>query len=79
MAWFAVVTPQGEPWSHRGRLLIHDNRAELEFLIPNKTVVQLSGFTPEEVAERYGRPVMRYRDHPDMAAVRWPLQKDDFL
>jgi hypothetical protein len=80
MTWFAVIGPKsGELLTHRGQLLIHDDRAELEFLIPNQRVVPVGGRTPEEVSSRYDRPVLRWRDHPDMAAVRWPLQRRDFL
>ena len=79
MSWYAVVTPAGEPWSYRGALLVHDDQAELEFLIPGHRVVRLNGFTEDEVSHRYGRPVMRWRDHPDMAAVQWPLNRKDFL
>lgn len=80
MTWFAVKgRTSGELLSLRGALLIHENRAELEFLIPGFRVVAITGGTPEEIAQHYGRPVMRWIEHPQLAAVRWPLRKDDFV
>jgi hypothetical protein len=77
---YAVVTHGGrEPFSWGGRVLVHGDRAELEWLIPTHPVVELKGSTPEEVAERLGRPVMLWADHPDMAGIRWPLRRKDFL
>ncbi len=80
MTWFAVEgTATRELLSYRGSLLVHEDRAELEYLIPGFRVVAVSGGTPEEIAARYGRPVMQWREHPDMAAVRWPIDRRDFL
>ncbi len=77
-AWWVAVSSTGEPYSLGGALLVHDDRAELEFLIPDRRTQSVSGRCPEEVAARLGRPVMRLRDHPDMADVRWPLNREDF-
>lgn len=76
---FAMVgSVTGEILSYAGRMVLHDNRAELEWLCPGVRVVELPGRSPEEVAHRYGRPAMLLRDHPDMAPVRWPLDRRDF-
>ena len=64
--------------THRYRIILHPNRRELEWLIPNCSVVELTGNSAEEVASTYGCKTMMLRDHPDMASVRWPLQKSDF-
>jgi hypothetical protein len=68
----------GEPFSYRGRVLLHDGPlAEVEYLIAGPRYVQLPG-TAQEVAERLGRPVMMIRDHPAFASIRWPIRKGDF-
>jgi hypothetical protein len=69
----------GEPLSYKGRILLHHDRRELEYLFPGQPVMMLNGFTPEAVAHEYGRPVMRLRDHPDMAAVECPLDPRRFV
>lgn len=74
-----VGTSSHELLSWRGRMVLHENRAEMEYLFPLTQVVRLNGDSLEEVAHRYGRPVMRLRDHPDMAAVEWPLDRRKFL
>ncbi len=80
MTWFAVKgRTSGELLSLKGALLVHPDRAELEFLIPGFRVVAVTGGTPEEISQHYGRPVMRWVEHPQMAAVTWPLNRRDFL
>lgn len=73
-----IGTATGEILSYRGRMVLHDNPAELDWLLPGTRVVELRGTTPAEVGVRYGRPAMLLRDHPDMASVRWPLDRKDF-
>jgi nucleoside phosphorylase len=76
---FAMIgSVTGEILSYRGRMVLHDNRAELEWLFPGVRVAELPGNTVEQVAHRYGRPAMLLRHHPDMAPVRWPLDRRDF-
>ncbi len=53
-----------------GRIIAHTDRAELEFLCPGTSVKALGG-TP------WGE-VLMIRDHPDMAAVTWPLDRRRF-
>lgn len=55
--------------SHQGKVILHDDRGEMEFLFPAETVIGVIAW-PE--------PFMLLRDHPDMAPVRWPLRKEDF-
>lgn len=81
MTWYATAfrVPDAELLSLDGRVLIHDSKPELEWLLKDSVrVVELHGATPEEVASRIGRPVMLWRDHPGMAPVRWPLNRRDF-
>ncbi len=68
----------GELYSLGGRVLVHDTAGDLEWLIPGLQTVKLPGSTPEEVASAIGRPTMPWRDHPDMAGIRWPLDRRDF-
>lgn len=72
MTLFALVGPVSkELLSFNGQVLVHDNKAELEWLIPGVKVIQLP-------KADIGRPTMPIKDHPDMAAVRWPLDKRHF-
>lgn len=57
--------------TYQGAVITHDSEAELQFLVPGVRVIALP-------RADLGRPLMRFRDHPSMAAVQWPLQKEDF-
>lgn len=74
-----VQHANGEPFTCDGRIVVHDNRPEMEWLVPTHPVREIPGRTPEEVEARLGIPVMRLRDHPDMAGVRWPLRREHFV
>lgn len=78
---FALTTrtPDRELISLGGRVLLHDSRPELEWLMPGWPAVELKGSTPEEVAHHLGRPTMLWKDHPGMAGLRWPLDRRDFI
>lgn len=55
-----------------GRVLVHDNRAELEFLVKGDVAVrELPRDWPTD-------QTLQLRDHPDFAAVRWPLTREQF-
>jgi hypothetical protein len=64
-----VGAVSGELLSHGGRVLVHDNAAELEFLFPGTRVVELPP---------YIEATLPITQHPELAAVRWPLRKDEF-
>lgn len=54
-----------------GLVLVHDNRAELEFLITGARVIPCPrDITPEQT--------LQIRFHPQFAAHRWPLRRKDF-
>lgn len=57
--------------THGGQVIVHDDRAELEFLIPGTPVREL----PPDIPQAQCLPL---RFHPDMASVRWPLDRRDF-
>lgn len=71
MSLFAVQTHDGrECFTLNGLLLVHNNREELEFLIPGHRVVDVTGTT---------LPTMRWADHPDIRGpVKFPLSRNDF-
>lgn len=56
-----------------GRVLTHDNAAELEFLIPAELGAKVVKCppTPPEL-------MMSIKDHPGLSHVRWPLRREDF-
>ena len=57
--------------TYDGRVLVHDNRHELEYLIAGATPVALpGGFADQEV--------MPISEHPELSTVRWPLNREDF-
>lgn len=68
-----MVGPRsGELLSYGGRVLVHDDRAELEYLFPTARVVRLSD-------GELGQPTMSIKDHPQLASTRWPLRREDFV
>lgn len=66
-----VGNKTSELLSYRGRILLHTDPHEMEFLIPGYRVVKVGA---EDLAER----CMLLRDHPDLATVSWPLRKEAF-
>lgn len=61
----------GQLLTYRGNALVHNNRAEMEFLFPTTRVVRLTDGL-------IGQPWMWLKDHPSMASVRFPLRREDF-
>lgn len=54
-----------------GRVLVHDNRAEMEFLFPGAPVREV----PKSFTSDMCFPI---EHHPDLTNVRFPLTKDQF-
>jgi hypothetical protein len=69
--WHAVALPSGELATIGGQLLVHRDKREMEFLLPNATAV------PVPPTAR-GGPFLPLSAHPDMAAIRWPLNTEEF-
>lgn len=67
----------GELLSYRGAVLWHDNEREIRWLFMKSFELQLLEIV-ELPARLPGRPVMRLKDHPDLASVTWPLNPADF-
>lgn len=71
----------GELLSYRGRVMVHDNKVELEFLFPKWRDGQVE-FVEVRVNDgtlsHDGRPTMPIAEHPDLDMVKWPLNPADF-
>ena len=69
-ALFVLVGKRsGAALTYGGRVITHENRAEMAWLFPHERVAEY----------RPGNdPTMKLVDHPDMAAVRFPLNRKDF-
>lgn len=77
--WAMAGHKSGEIMSFEGQMIVHPDRTELEWLTGGTVrIVELTGSTLAEVTDRYGRPAMWFKDHPDNAALRWPLKREDF-
>jgi hypothetical protein len=52
-----------------GEVIVHDNRAELEFLFPGRQFVDVTNSV---------LPKMSIKNHPQCSYLRWPLRREDF-
>ncbi len=59
----------GQLLTLNGKVLTHDNRAELEFLVPYTEVVQTDVRFEDSLPIRF---------HPDLSHISWPIRKADF-
>lgn len=66
---WALQTVSGDVFTWGGNVLVHESRAELEFLFPGRRTVDVS----QSVL-----PKMPIKDHPGMAGIRFPLHREDF-
>lgn len=72
MSRYALVGPRtGDLLSYGGRVIVHHDRAEMEFLFPQARIVQVTDGD-------LGQPTMRLQDHPDMASTSFPLRREEF-
>lgn len=70
---FAMEGPNSRQLlSYQGKVLVHGDRAELEFLFPGVKVVEPG----RALAEYDTLPV---KDHPELSHLRWPLRREDFM
>ncbi len=77
--WAMEGRKSGELLSLNGTVYVHPARAALEWMIRDTArIVGVPGTCPEEFEARTGRPAAWFKDHPDMAAVSWPLDKRRF-
>lgn len=74
MSLYAMVgAATGDLLSYKGRVILHHNRHEMEFLFPHVRVVTING--------KLRQPTMRLADHPGIkaAGIRFPLRKEEFV
>lgn len=72
MTRFGVVgAVSHELLSYGGKVLVHDNAAELEFLLPDQQIVRV----PRSIPPQDTLPLSA---HPELASVRFPLNRRDF-
>jgi hypothetical protein len=57
--------------TYGGRVLVHDNAAELGFLIAGARVVTV----PRDIPPEQTLPICA---HPELAGLRFPLRREDF-
>lgn len=69
--YVAVGPVSREPLSYGGMILVHEDRAELEFLLPGTQVVEIGDQIPWS-------DTMPIRQHPELSKVEWPLRREDF-
>lgn len=76
MSRYAMVGAiSGELLTYRGKVLVHNDRAEMEYLFPNRDRTRVIRITDGDL----GQPTMLLRDHPALASVVWPLRREDFV
>lgn len=70
--WWCLLLPNAnELATVGGRLLVHRDKAELLYLITGGTAMQVP---PSWKAG----PFLALSAHPNMAAVQWPLNREEF-
>lgn len=68
----------GELISFGGKILVHPNRHELEFLFPKRDHLKIVEIEVVD-GEMGGRKTMPLKDHPDMGFVKWPLERNRWV
>lgn len=58
-----------------GRPIVHPNREEMEFLMPQAKVVPV---TEADLKARSPLEPMQLRNHPALMHITWPLDRKDF-
>lgn len=65
----------GDLLTLHGRVIVHDNQREMEYLFPSAVIVKVN---ERDVKKRSPFEVLPLRDHPGLQHVSWPLNRDDF-
>lgn len=69
MKYVLVGRTTKDALTYRGKILVHDNKSELEFLFPNERVAALPSYVDDSLT-------MALKDHPDMDSIQWPLAQN---
>lgn len=67
--WCLVGQVSGEILTYRGYAIVHENKAELEYLFPDNRVVPIPSYYGDDLT-------VQLKDHPDMGAVTFPLDQN---
>jgi hypothetical protein len=65
--YILVGRTTGEPLSYNGKVLVHPDKSELEFLFPNERVAPKPKWIDDGLT-------MALKDHPGMDTVQFPLR-----
>jgi hypothetical protein len=65
----------GDLLTYQGRPLVHDSRAEFEFLLPGTRIVEV---TARDLETRSPLTPLPIGEHPDFQGLTWPLTRDQF-
>ena len=68
MKYVLVGRTTKDALSYKGKILVHDNAEELQFLFPNERVAPLPSYYDDSLT-------MALKDHPDMQTVKFPLNQ----
>lgn len=69
MKYCLVGRTSGEVLTYQGRVLVHDNKSELEYLFPNERVIAVPPLYAADLT-------LEIQQHPDMANVAFPLAQN---
>lgn len=75
MSRYALVgATSNDLLTYEGRILVHGDRAELEFLFPTTRIVRVTD-------GNLGAPAMRLADHPRFReqGISFPLRREEFV
>lgn len=70
MSLWALKTLDGDVFTLGGAVIVHESRAELEFLFPHRETVDVTNSV---------LPKLPLKNHPQIAGViNFPLRREDF-
>lgn len=71
-ARYGLYGPRSQDFlTYSGRVLVHDNPDELEFLVDGAVVLPIPPGIPDD-------QTLPITAHPELAGVRFPLRRRDF-
>lgn len=73
--WAIYGPVTGDLLTFQGRPIVHDNRAELEWLLPGANIRRV---TDQDLVRRSPLPPLPIREHPAYAGLSFPLRRSEF-